>query len=513
MTLRFEPTPIAAAAPPIAPGRDRDSFRIPSELRPAFMAQGPAAANLDRLLAPGTLAVTTGQQPGLLTGPLYTVYKALSAAALARALEAKLGRPVVPVFWVAGDDHDFAEGNHCHVLTQGNEVERLTLRERQAAAPLTPLYREPVGPSIEPVLNAIAAATPQTEFRSAAIEWLARHYRPQANLADAYAGAIAELLAEFGVVVFQPVHRAAKAAMAQWLMAALERAAELDQALGGRARELADGGQPAPVVVGDGTSVVMVEGELGRDRLVMDGAGFVTRRSGERWSLDDLARVAREAPERLSPNVLARPAVEAALLPTVAYVAGPGELAYLPQCAPVYRLFGVRPQVPVPRWSGFVIEPRVAKVLEKYRIRPEDLNRAEGQLEAALVQSDVPPVATQSIAALRRALEEEYDRLTQAVADVDPTLRKPVQSAKHQALAGVGEVQKRLVSHLKQQNEILLTQLAKARHNLFPLGQPQERVLTVAPYLVRYGPAFLREAYAACEPHAHHLLAAAAGAP
>jgi uncharacterized protein YllA (UPF0747 family) len=94
---------------------------------------------------------------------------------------------------------------------------------------------------------------------------------------------------------------------------------------------------------------------------------------------------------------------------------------------------------------------------------------------------------------------------------VDPTLRKPVQSAKHQALAGLADVQKRLVSHLKQHNEIMVTQLAKARHNLFPQGQPQERVFTVAPYVVRYGPEFLREVYQACDPHARHLAAAAGG--
>jgi uncharacterized protein YllA (UPF0747 family) len=255
----------------------------------------------------------------------------------------------------------------------------------------------------------------------------------------------------------------------------------------------------------------MVEGKLGRDRLVLEGNAFVTRRSGERWSLDDLARLARESPERLSPNVLARPAVEAALLPTLAYVGGPAELGYLSQATPVYRLLGIRPQVPVPRWSGFVLEPRVVKVLEKYRIRVEDLNQAEGQLEAALVQAEVPPAASQAITGLRRVVEEEYDRLTQAAVDVDPTLRKPVQSAKHQALAGLADVQKRLVSHLKQHNEIMVTQLAKARHNLFPQGQPQERVFTVAPYVVRYGPEFLREVYQACDPHARHLAAAAGG--
>jgi bacillithiol biosynthesis cysteine-adding enzyme BshC len=511
VTLAFEPTPIPGAAAPVSPGPDGDHVRVLPELRPAFTAQGPAAANLERLFTPGALAVTTGQQPGLLTGPLYTIYKALSAAALARALERRLARPVIPIFWVAGDDHDFAEANHCHLLTAGNEVQRLVLRERAPTAALTPLYREPVGEDIARVLAAVAQAVPNTEFRGTVLAWAERHYRPDTSLADAFASGLAELLAEFGVVVFRPTHVAAKSAMAPWAIAALERAAELDAALAARARELLAWSGTAPVSVGEGATAIMLEGSQGRDRLVLDGTGFVTRRSGERWSLKDLARLAQDDPQRLSPNVLARPVMEAALLPTLAYIAGPGELAYLPQATPLYRMLGVRPQVPLPRWSGFVIEPRVAKVLDKYRLRPADLHRAEGQLEAALVQSDMPEAATQALTSLRRTIEDEYDRLTEAAVAVDPTLKKPVQSAKHQALGGVAEVEKRLLSHLKQQNEILVSQLAKARTNLFPLGQPQERVLTVLPYLVRYGPDFLRAAYSACERLATHLAAVTDG--
>lgn len=511
MTLVFEPTPIAGAVASLAAAPDADPVRVLPELRPAFLAHGPAVANLERLFTPGAFAVTSGQQPGLLTGPLYTIYKALTAAALARALEQRLARPVIPVFWVAGDDHDFAEANHCHLLTAGNEVHRLTLRERDPAGPLTPLYREPVGEDIGRVLDAVAQGLPETEFRGSVLDWAARHYRPDATLADAFATALAELLAEFGVVVFRPTHPAAKAAMGPWVIAALERAAELDAALAARARELEALSGQAPVSVGEGATAIMLEGPRGRDRLMLDGTGFVTRRGGERWSLKDLAGLAQHEPQRLSPNVLARPVIEAALLPTLAYVAGPGELAYLPQATPIYRLLGVRPQVPLPRWSGFVIEPRVAKVLEKYRLRPADLNRPEGQLEAALVQSDMPAAAAQSLTSLRRAIEDEYDRLTEAAVTIDPTLKKPVQSAKHQALGSLAEVEKRLLSHLKQQNETLLIQLTKARRNLFPLGQPQERVFTVLTYLVRYGPEFLRGAYAACERLATHLAAVTGG--
>ena len=266
---------------------------------------------------------------------------------------------------------------------------------------------------------------------------------------------------------------------------ALERALERD-------------GRPVPVAVDEAATVVMIEDALGRDRLLRDGAGFVTRRGGGRLGRADLERIAREEPQRLSPNVLARPVVEAAILPTVAYVAGPGELAYLPQAVPVYQTLDVVAQAAVPRWSGFVVEGRVRKVLDKYHIAPDALNGPAGQLEASLVAEDLPSAIRDALAALRAAVDDHYPRLTDAAVAMDPTLRKPIDSTRNATLAGLGNIEKRIIAHLKGQNDILRQQLDKARTNLFPLGRPQERVFTVASYLVRYGTDFPGAVLAAC---------------
>jgi uncharacterized protein YllA (UPF0747 family) len=299
--------------------------------------------------------------------------------------------------------------------------------------------------------------------------------------------------------------------MAPLLLRALETAAELESALVAEANRLRNAGRPVPVPVGDGATLVMLEGPGGRDRLVRDGAAFQARRSGQRLSLADVRSIAGAEPERLSPNVLLRPVVEAALFPTLAYVAGPGEVAYAAQVAPLYQRLGVTPQPFVPRWSGLVVEARIAKVLEKFGIEPHDLQLPEGQLEQRLVRAGMPGEAQAAMAALRQALEREYGALRDAAARVDPTLKKPVESARHAAEATLRDVEKRIVSHLKQQNEILVQQVAKARNNLFPLGKPQERMLTAAPYLVRYGPAFLDQAFARMGPWAAALEPALGG--
>ncbi|UCF40849.1 MAG: bacillithiol biosynthesis cysteine-adding enzyme BshC [Gemmatimonadota bacterium] len=499
MSLTLETTPIIAPSPLKAAALVATRGTTPDPvLREACVARGAGAENLERLFGEGALCVTSGQQPGLLTGPLFTIYKALTAVALARALEAQLGRSVVPVFWVAGDDHDFLEANHVYHLTSSAEVERVELRARAADAPLRPLSQEPLGPEIGGVIDTVLGATPDSEFRGDVEQWVRRHYRPEQDFAGAFAEALAELLAPYGLVVFRSTHLAAKRAMGPHLLAALESSKELDRRLAERAAELRGADRPTPVPVGDGATLVMIEDEQGRDRLVRDDGGYVARRTGKAWRLDDLRALANHDPQRLSPNVLLRPAMEAALLPTLAYVAGPGELAYLPQTDPIFRMLEIAPQAAVPRWSGRVIETRVAKVLDKYGIAATDLALPEGQLEASLVEGDMPPAAREALAALRRSLQEHYAGLEAAAVDVDVQMQKPVQSARNAALAGVAQLEKRLISHLKKRNDIVLQQIAKARNSLFPQGQPQERVFNVIPYLVRYGPQFLDAALDAC---------------
>ena len=192
MSVTFEATPLGThATVGLLELPDRDGHVLDPDLRAAFLAEGPATQRLGQLFDDGALCVTTGQQPGLLTGPLFTVYKALTAVALARKLAPILDRPVVPVFWVGGDDHDFAEANHLHLLTVTNEIERLSLGDRTADEPSLPLYRNLLGPEVAFVIEAHRAHTPDTEFRPAVLEWVSRHYRADSDLATAFAGAIA----------------------------------------------------------------------------------------------------------------------------------------------------------------------------------------------------------------------------------------------------------------------------------------------------------------------------------
>jgi uncharacterized protein YllA (UPF0747 family) len=315
------------------------------------------------------------------------------------------------------------------------------------------------------------AALPESECKPDIRQWLEASYRADTNLADGGAEALNRLLGARGegLAVFRAYDRAAKRAATPWLLRALDETLD------------------------DGLTPVLVEGRLGRDRLRPDGKEFVTRRSNERFTRAQLERVAAETPERLSPNVLLRPVIEAALFPTVAYVGGPGEMEYLQDSASLFAKLGVAPQARVPRWSGLIIETRVDKVLRKHGLTPADFGDPPGALETRFAQASLPPEIAATLQELRQDVETRYARISGEVQQLDPTLERTVQSARNAALAGTNEIEKKLVASLKRSQGTVLNQLARARAALMPGGKPQERVLTIASFLARYGGALLDE--------------------
>ncbi len=459
--------PSIVATPIAARTRAAPALGAPRAVAQAVLEATLPGPGRDRLASGPALVVTTGQQPGLFTGPLYTIYKALSAIAVAARLERERNVPVVPAFWVAGDDHDFHEANHATLLNSGGEPLTVVLRERPADARALPLYRERCGSEIVAALDQVRQGTPDSEFKEAVLRWLVAAYRPDATLADAAAEAIQALLGPLGLAVVRPYAPSMKSAMSPLLVRALGS------------------------TLSDGLSPVLIEAQQGRDRLRPDGDAFVTRRSGERFTRAELERIAGEEPERLSPNVLLRPVIEAAVLPTVAYMAGPGELEYFPTAAPLYRTLGVSPQTALPRWSGTLVESRVAKVVEKHGLKMDDLAGPPGAVEGRLVRDQLPPEVAETLETLKEEIRNAYGRVSDGARRVDPTLERSVESARNAALGGMQEIEKKIVAALKRANETLVGQLARARAALFPSGQPQERVLTYGSMAIRYGPALL----------------------
>jgi uncharacterized protein YllA (UPF0747 family) len=209
--------------------------------------------------------------------------------------------------------------------------------------------------------------------------------------------------------------------------------------------------------------------------------------------------------------VLLRPVVEAAVFPTLAYVAGPGELSYLAQAEPLYDLLGVSRQAFVPRAGGALIDEKIGRVLERYGLAPADLAVPSPELAHRVAQDDLPAAVTAALGRLREQLPASYGELRDAAGDVEPTLRRTVENRRNQALLGVDRIEHKLRSALARRNDSALQRLDRAREALYPAGAPQERVLSVASFLAREGRPALDAAWVAAREHAGGLLQASSG--
>ena len=454
-------------------------------LRPAFSATGRAAERLERAAAAGVL-VTTGQQPGLFGGPVYTWSKALSALAFADALEASTGVPTAPIFWAATDDADFAEAAVTRVALPGG-VERLELG---AAVPEgTPMADVPLGGEVEGLLRALERAA-GSAANAPALEAVRRAYQPAATVGSAYCTLLRELLEPCGIAVLDASHPAARAAAFPLLVSALARAEQIEAALAERSRELAERGLAPQVTLVAGLS------------LVFASSGYAAKR---RLALTDARDAAsRATPGGLSPNVLLRPVVERSILPTVAYMAGPGELGYFAQVSAVAEALGAHGPLALPRWSGTIVEPHVARILRRLAISEEEL-RDPHAVETRLARAAAPAALRLALDDAARAIELLSERLRQAP-EASALVPEPVvEGARRALLLRLQRLERRYLAALKRREVQLLRDVATARASLYPDGLRQERALNFVPFLARYGTPLVEEMHARAGAHASQL--------
>lgn len=464
------------------------------ELASLIQATTPgAAARLEDVVSGDGLFVTTGQQAGLFGGPLFTVHKILSAVQLARTLEAELKRPVVPLFWVASDDHDWDEVNHIHVLDRTNDLQRIGV-ESPADVPQASMRNRRLGAGVEKAFDQLVEALPTTEFAGPYLESIRGAYRPDRTVAGAFAEIIAELFSEFDLLIVDGGQPGLKR-MASGLMAReLERSAEHEAILETRTRDLEAAGYHAQVPVLSGaTNLFFEDAEHGRQRILRDGDDFLLRQSQRRVDRASLLEMLRDAPEHFSPNVVLRPIVENAVFPTIAYVGGPAEVSYFAQLSSLFPEHGIEMPVVFPRFSVMLVERKVRKVMDKFDVGIEDFRVPSHELAARVLRDEIPAEVSVAIGGLRAQINEGYAELVESARAIDPTLKGPIQRARNASHKQLGDAEKRITQALKRQNVLGLDQLEKSGVNLFPNGTPQERVLNAYQYLVRYGSGLLSE--------------------
>jgi bacillithiol synthase len=435
-------------------------------LQPAIEARGVANDRITRAAA-GGIVVTAGQQPGLFGGPLYTWHKALTALALADELEQRLGIPVAPVFWAATDDSDIAEATVTTVSVAGGarSIVLPVTAERD-----TPMAAVPVGDVSTAIAELFAACGSAPS--AAVLEIVRRAYGPGSTLGSAYVQMLRAVLEPLGISVLDAAHPATRAAGSPVTRAALHRAHAVAAHLEERGLQMnAAGLRPQVRQVAGRTLVFSVNG---------------TRRQRVRIS-DAVAAAERAQPHELAPNVLLRPIVERCILPAVAYVGGPSEVAYFAQVSAVAAALDIEPPHIVPRWSGFIVEPHVQRALDELGADVEDF-RDPHALEGRVARAELP---TEVVAAMHAAgghVRELAPAVLAAARSAElPIPHAAVHGAVRQLEHKLERLHRRLLAAVKRRGSDRLELVATTRGALFPHGLSQERALNVVPLLARYG--------------------------
>ncbi|UCC85105.1 MAG: bacillithiol biosynthesis cysteine-adding enzyme BshC [Gemmatimonadota bacterium] len=460
---------------------------------------GNSKDRLQKLIEGRGLFVATGQQAGLFLSPLFTLYKAFTAARLAAQLEEQLELPVMPLFNVASEDHDWAEVNHTHLIDLENRLARLSVaaaHEAEQDQPTPPVESIELRSDVEQALDELAQFTPESEFKTSVVEPLRDAYRPGRGVAEAFQTALQHLVGRHSFLISRTAHPHIKSETREILWAEWERRAESEAVLLERSEAISEAGFEPQVGVAAGMTQLFVEAGLGRDRILHDGEGAFLRRSGERFDEKQLRAVLEETPERVSPGALLRPVTEARAFPVVAYVGGPAEIAYLAQSQVLFDLHEIPAPVVVPRAAFRIIESKVARVLEKYDIRPDQLAGDAATAITRLLNARIPPELQESLDALRRALGSALEDVEAAALDFDPGARSALDSGKKAVSGSIRSLESRLQARVREKHEIMKGQLEKAAVNLYPSGKQQERVLNVFPYLIRYGERLLDDIFA-----------------
>lgn len=432
----------------------------------ALHASGAAGARVARVIREGGVVVTTGQQPGLFGGPVYTWSKALAALALADALERATGVPAAPIFWAATDDADALEASETVVAVVGG-AERLVSTIDVPAG--TPMCAAPLG-DVSPLFERLAASAGSATHHEV-LDAARAAYRKDTTVGGAYVALLEAVLNPLGVAVLDAGHARVRELASPIGEAAIRRAESIAGALARRAEEIRAAGLEPQVEEADRLSLVFEWKDEVKTRVPIGSAA---------------PRVAGS----LSPNVLLRPVVERALLPTVGYVAGPGELAYFAQVGPVADALEAARPLAVPRWSCTILEPRVERALERLDLTLDDVRDATSA-ERILAERALPAEARAVIELARSQAAVLGDRLAALAGSTGPIDERVATGHARRAEWQAARLERRILAGVKRREEEAMRMLGTIRGSLWPLGSRQERTLNLLPLLARYGPSLL----------------------
>jgi bacillithiol biosynthesis cysteine-adding enzyme BshC len=481
---------LAQRVPEVLAAYRVDRNRVCDALETMNQRWGAGQATLDNiqlLRESDCIAVVSGQQAGLFTGPLYTIYKALSAVKLAGCLRQR-DTKAVPVFWIASEDGDFAEVAKVEFISRDCQLKNI---EVSAA-----LHREgqPVGHvvvdnSIDAAVDQLFELLPNSEFAADMKALVKDAWRQGRGYAESFATMMTSLLGRYGLIFLDPLDPELKKLAAPLYSEAAQRASEIAAALEKRSKELESAGYHAQVLATANSFPLFLHDEQGSRHAVarVEDGKYKAKDIEQEYTAEELASLAQEQPERFSPNVTLRAVVQDYLLPTLAYYGGAAEIAYFAQTAEVYRVLE-RPATPIlPRSSLTMIERHSGRVLERYGLSLKDFFEGLEPVIKRVVEEHLGAKTAKLFANTEENVNHELDRLRQELESIDATLAGALETGRKKINYQLEGLRTRFVRAQMERDEAVHRQLQRAFDQLYPNKDLQERHINITSLLARHG--------------------------
>lgn len=440
----------------------------------------------------GAEAMVTGQQVALFGGPLYSIYKALSAIKFAQQLT-QARRECVPVFWLATEDHDFAEVSQATLFSANKGLIQLELET--TIGPNRPVSEIKLGEAIAALLQPALEALGKNEIT----DLLQSCYAPHETMGSAFAKLFTKLFSKFGLIVLDPsdpeLHRIA----GPLYQAAIKKSESLVQALLDRGSQIeAAGHEPQVKVTNSSTLLFRLQNE---ERLPIRRAngGFIA--GNEKLSEQQLTEEITAHPERFSPNVLLRPVTQDYLLPTVAYVGGPSEIAYFAQANVVYQQLLGRATPILPRFSATLIDPKSRRIMEQYRVTVGDVLQGPEHVRERLAAQHLPKELESTLESTQRELEKSLSHIVAQLKKLDPTLVDAAQKSVSKVEYQLDHLKKKAAHAQLRRREELRRHADHLSDSIYPNRNLQEREIAGISFLAQHGPALMDRIYEAIQPN------------
>jgi len=471
---------------------DERRAKVVAALREQNRSAGDATQkNLDLLALPETVVVATGQQVGLFGGPIFSIFKALTAAKHTAKLRER-GISAVAVFWLATEDHDLAEVDHAWLFDAGGKP-RLAEGNAQSAE------SAPVGAAKLPagVTDALREALTGMPNGESILRKAAEHYKEGRTLGQAFRGLFEELLRPYGLIFLDPMDSGLRPIAAELISKLVEKGDQALDLLTARGNELDDAGYHQQVAVGPGSSLLF---------RVTDGRRSVIRRSGDRYLTEggakspaELVELIKREPEGFSPNALLRPLVQDYLLPTALFIGGPAELAYLAQSAVLYDLLLKRMPVVMPRAGFTLLNARTAKLLERYALDVPGCLVPLAALEEHIARRVTPPEVQQRFDSEGAVIGAALDRINETLTSFDSTLGEAFERSNRKINYQLSKMQAKAARESLLRNERSRGDADRLANLIYPQKTLQERLYCALPFLAQYGDHLLESVYEAID--------------